>query len=189
LDFTALAQRPNEPSLQRILPGASLPSGSRIAFVVQVARQAHVYLFQKSATGAVNTLFPDARIAVKNPLQPGVRMRIPATTSFKLDDKDIGPESVYIVASLSPVPGLIGQDGGRTGEPPSASKALTDVTSIDPGCRSRSLALEEGAADGCVRPRGLSLDSASPDSEASLATRSEAGDDRIATVFTFQHTR
>jgi len=156
---------------------------------VQVSRPAHVYLFQKSATGAVNVLFPDVRIALGNPLQPGAQLRIPqGAASFKLNDQDIGSESVYMVASLKPVAGLgAPQDAARTAP---SSKAVSEVTSIDPACRSRSLALEEAPSGGggCVRSRGLVLDTSTAGAEPSLATTTEAGDDVVATVFTFQHT-
>jgi hypothetical protein len=193
LDFSALAQRPNESSLSAIAPGASLPTGSHLAFSLQVSRPAYVYLFEKSATGTLDVLFPDPRIPVPNPIAPGSPLRIPqGTASYKLDDKDIGIETVYMLASLNPVPQLEAAIGkGRDGSVPKTG-ALARVTAIDPQCpQSRGLSLDEESApqSGCVRSRGLSLDnSGSSSSTSSLSTATEAADDTIATLFGFEHT-
>jgi hypothetical protein len=169
---------------------ASLPSGSHVAFDVQLSRPAYVYLFQKSASGAVHVLFPDARVPVSNPIAASTPLQIPTGgTSFKLDDKDLGTERVYIVASLKPVTALAAAaDHASQGAPVGA--AIQQVTTIDGSCKSRGLSLDEGAAApaaGCARPRGLSLDTTG-DSKASMVATTEAADDTIATVFQFRHT-
>jgi len=68
------------------------------------------------------------------------------------------------------------------------------VTAIDAGCKTRGLSLDEDApsTSGCVKTRGLSLDDSSAPAgaaRASLSATTEAGDDMIATVFQFEHTR
>ena len=191
MDLSVLAQRPSETVMAPLADGSSIPSGSRAAFVVQVSRPAYVYLFQKSATGSLAVLFPDPRIPVQNPVAASTALRIPqGGASFKLDDQDIGTESVFVVAALHPVTQLAAAaDTARSGGPPTA--ALTQVTAIETGCKSRGLSFEPDAPapSGCVRSRGLSLDDGGGTAaRASIAATTEAADDTIATVFHFQHT-
>jgi Domain of unknown function (DUF4384) len=204
LNFSVLAQRPGEAAMQAVAQGAVLPTGSHVAFVVHVSRPAHVYVFEKSAQGSVDVLFPDPRIALSNPIGADA-LRIPqGGASFKLDDKDIGTEAVYIVASLKPVTKLQEAAARAASGPraPGGDGVLGRVASIDPKCRTRGFSLEEDApSGGCSRSRGLSLDAAGPSSPAafqgapgvpgaaSLTTVTEAADDTIATVFRFEHTR
>ena len=197
LDFSALAQRPTESTMTPVLPGASIPTGSHIAMEVLVSRPAYIYLFEKSAKGSLDVLFPDPRIAVTNPVPPGVSLRIPqGAASFKLDDKDLGTESVFMVASLRPVDQLAAAvASAKEGQPLSSgrpSNGVAQVAALDPSCRSRGLSLDEQASAppaGCVRSRGLTLDDpgSSTGSRSSLSTATEAADDTIATVFRFDH--
>jgi hypothetical protein len=190
--FSVLARRPSEQTLTPIAKDASLPSGSHVAFGIQPSRAAYVYLFQKSASGDVHVLFPDPRIAIQNPIAAGASLQIPqGSASFKLDDKDLGTERVYIVASLHPVTALAAaaekaSQGGQPGE------AIQRVTAIDGACTSRGLTLDDSAPSpsaGCARPRGLSLDDGASAGKASMVATTEAADDTIATVFAFHHTR
>jgi hypothetical protein len=192
VDFSVLGRRPDESVLAPIAADAALPSGSHVAFNVDLSKPAYVYLFQKSAGGAIHVLFPDSRIPIANPIQPGAPLQIPqGGQSFKLDDKDLGTERVYIVASLKPVASLAAAaDQASKGAQPGS--AIQRVTAIDGACKSRGLSLDEGAAPsgGCARPRGLSLDVAvGGGAKASMTATTEAADDTIATVFSFRHTR
>ena len=190
--FSVLARRPTEQTLTPLGKDATLPSGSHVAFGIQPSRAAYVYLFQKSAGGAVHVLFPDPRIAIQNPVAAGAALQIPqGDATFKLDDKDLCTERVYIVASLHPVTALAAaaekaSQGGQPGE------AIQRVTAIDGACTSRGLTLDDSApapAGGCARPRGLSLDVGPSAGKASMVATTEAADDTIATVFSFHHTR
>ncbi len=196
LSLSVLARRPTDAGDAPMTPlatGGSIPTGSHVAFVVNVSQPAYVYLFQKASSGEVNVLFPDPRIPVSNPLAQGSPLRIPqGTASFKLDDKDIGTESVYVVAALHPLTRLAAAaDQARAGSAPTG--ALAQVTAIDSNCKTRGLSLDTDAPpdSGCVRSRGLSLDDGSAPAAgapASLNATSEAADDTIATVFKFEHT-
>jgi hypothetical protein len=193
LSLSVLAQRPADSAMAPLAPGGAIPTGSHLAFVVNVSQPAYVYLFQKSSSGSVDVLFPDPRIPVNNPLPQGTPLRIPqGTAGFKLDDKDIGTESVYVVAALHPLSQLAAAaDKARAGSAPTG--ALAQVTAIDPACKTRGLSLDTDAPpdSGCVRSRGLSLDDGSAPvggAPASLRATSEAADDTIATVFSFTHT-
>jgi len=206
LDFAIEAQKPSEAAPRAIGPGERLPTGTKVAFIVRPSKSAHVYLFQKGPDGKVNVLFPDTRITTKNPLPAGSALRIPAgDQSFKLNDKDIGTEAVYIVASLDPLSSLSGAVDklGAGGAPTGALAQVTAQTrEKGKGC-TRALELDEGgsagpsrpAADGggpkCVRPRGLELDAGEAKSgpPASFRARTEAADSVIVQAFTFEHTR
>jgi hypothetical protein len=197
LSLSVLARKPDQSDLTPIAEGATLPSGTRVAFSVQVSRAAHVYLFQKSPSGELNVLFPDPRITVSNPVPAGQALRIPqGGASFKLDEKDIGVERVFVVASLQPV-GALGQavQNLQGGGAPSASLVkLTKVAEPAANCgeKTRALSFEEDAPEGCSRERGLVFDdepAAGGGAPASLTARTEAADSLIAREFSFNHTQ
>ncbi len=198
LSFSVLGRKPDQADTVPLSEGASLPTGSRVAFAIQVSRAAHVYLFQKSQSGEVNVLFPDPRITVQNPIAAGTELRIPqGGASFKLDEKDVGTERVFVVASLEPVTALSQAVAGlQSGSQPAAP--LQKLTQIGSGsdCNTRALSFEEDQpAAGCTRQRGLSFESddggksvGASASPASIRAKTEAADTLIARVFTFQHT-
>ena len=197
LSLSVLAKRPDQGDAAPIGEGASLPSGTRVAFAVELSRSAHVYLFQKSPSGELNVLFPDPRITVKNPVPAGEPLRIPqGGASFKLDEKDIGLERVFVVASLEPVSALNqAVQGLQSGGAPSAPLVtLTKVSEPQQSdCQTRALSFEEDApAAPCLRQRGLSFEEDAPaagNAQPSLKARTEAADSLIARVFSFQHTQ
>jgi hypothetical protein len=191
-DFSVEAQKPGESSARAIGATERLATGTKVAFVVRPSKSAYVYLFQRGPDGKVNVLFPDARIATKNPLPAGATLRIPpGEQSFKLNDKDIGTENVYIVASLDPLSSLsgaaekLGSEGAPTGPLLQVTQTTTRETS---GCP-RALELEETPK--CVRSRGLELDGPSREgaAPASFRGRTEAADSVIVQRFSFEHTR
>ena len=198
LDFSVEAQRPSDAAPSAIAQGERLPTGTKVAFVVRPSKSAYVYLFQKSPDGKVNVLFPDTRIPTKNPLAAGSTLRLPpGAASFKLNDKDIGTERVYLVASLDPVVSLDGaMEKVNGGAAPSG--ALAQVTQADDrtsgkGC-TRALELDEGdaAKPRCIRSRGLEYDDAGgapAAKQASFRARTEAADSVIVQVFAFEHTK
>lgn len=199
-DFSVDAQKPSDASARPIAAGEKLPTGTKVAFVVRPSKAAYVYLFQKSPDGKVNVLFPDTRIGTKNPLPAGSGLRLPpaAGASFKLNDKDIGTERVYVVASLEPMTSLEGAiDKAAGGATPAG--AMASVTEARPeadarGC-TRALELDEGPAPKCFRSRGFELDEgpaqggAAAAPPASFRARTEAADSVIVQVFAFEHTR
>jgi uncharacterized protein DUF4384 len=197
LDFSVLAQRPAEADPRVVGPGAPLPTGTRVAFMLSVSHPAYVYVFQKSPAGRVSVLFPEPRIALENPVPAGANLRIPpAGATYRLDEHDVGSEAVYLVASLKPLAEL-GNAAERLAadRPTAGDPTLGRVTALDAGCQARGFTLEQDAApSGCVRTRGLVLDGTAPSAGApnapkpSLSTATEAADDTIATVFRFEHT-
>lgn len=198
LDFSVEAQKPGESGARSIVQGERLVTGTKVAFVVRPSKSAYVYLFQKAPDGKVSVLFPDTRIPTKNPLAAGAALRLPpGSASFKLNDKDIGTERVYLVASLDPVVSLDGAiEKANGGAAPSGTLAQVTQTERS-GARdcTRALELDEGGAapsTKCVRSRGLELDDGakSPDVEpASFRARTEAADSVIVQVFAFEHAK
>lgn len=193
LSLGVQAKKPSDAGFSAIAPGTSLPTETRVAFSLQLSRAAHVYLFQKSPDGKLAVLFPDARIAAQNPIPAGTELRIPpGSGAFRLNDKDIGTERVYVVASLEPLPNLAqaAEQVAKGGEPQGALAKATQVPSnkAAPDCNQRGLELDDTNPSGCVRPRGLELDP-EPQSGASLRARTEAADGVLFQVFSFEHTK
>lgn len=191
LELSVLAKKPTDSSPVSIGSGSSLPTNTRLSFALKVSRAAHVYLFQKSPDGALNVLFPDSRIGVTNPLGAGAELRIPSgEQSFRLNEKDIGTERVYVVASLDALPSLAqaAQRVASGQRPEGALASVTDMPSNQGACKQRALELDE-AAPGCVRSRGLELDEApAAGDKPSLRARTEAADGVLVQVFSFEHT-
>jgi hypothetical protein len=196
MELAVNAQRPEQSAPVVIGPGTSLPTNTHVSFSVNVSKSAYVYLFQKGPDGAINVLFPDARIPLQNPIPAGTELRIPgAGASFRLNEKDIGTERVYVVASLQALT-TFQQSAERVASGQAAEgdvKAVTDMpsnSSASGSCKTRALELEGAPETPCVRSRGLELDSgpsASP-APASLRARTEAADGILAQVFSFEHT-
>jgi hypothetical protein len=176
-------------------PGAPLPTGARIAFRLQASKAAHFYLFQKKPSGELAVLFPDARIGVTNPVAAATPLEIPSGgRRFKVDDKDLGLENVYLVAARNPIARLDGAlrkvtDGATLAVAPELRPVASIAVGGNDGCRTRALELEGDAPTGCVRSRGLSLEGDGPaaGANASLSVRTEAGDDTIVVSFPFEH--
>lgn len=186
------AQKPSEAGASVIGGGSVLPTGTRVSFTIKVSRPSYVYLFQKAPDGTLNVLFPDARIAAANPLPAAVELRIPTgVAAFKLNDKDIGTERVYVVASLEPLTSLqAAAERVAAGQKPDGQLAsVAAIPNNGSGCKTRALELDDGAAP-CVRSRGLALDDApaAGESKASLRAQTEAADSVLVQVFSFEHT-
>lgn len=195
MDFSVMAQRPSDPAMVAIRPGTSLPTGTRVWFTVRTTRAAHVYIFQKSPDGTINVLFPDTRMNLSNPMPAGQALRIPpGDAAFKLNDKDIGEEKVFLTASLQPIPSMQAA-AGQLSAGQGKVAVLESLSTIPPSnqsstCNTRALEFDPGSKPGCVRSRGLELDTSGPSTGgASLSMRTEAGDSTIVGVFSFQHTR
>ena len=199
LRFSVLAKRPSESAMVAVGPGSSLPTDTRVGFVVSASRPAYVYLFQRTANGAENVIFPSARIPVSNPIPAGTEVRIPAgDASYRVNEKDIGAERVYVVASLQRIPQLedaVAKLGAGDTQAPALQGLATASQPSSSGCKTRALELDgpSSATPGCVRSRGLDLPeapAAGPGAGAavSLRARTEAADSTIVKIFSFQHT-
>ena len=185
----------------RLAPMMALPTGARAWFTVGVSADAHVYLFQKAPGGGVTVLFPDERIGTKNPLSAGTAARIPHAPgmSFRLNDKDLGLETVYVAVSRKPIARLdqalsrvnAGQVS-RIGD----DQLLASFGAVAPAgapppknCSARAFELEGAPQQGCAASRGFELDTgeSSAAGAATFAVRTEPGDDLIVKAFCFEH--
>ena len=198
LDFAVLAKRPGGANEAPLAQNAPLPTDSRVRFLVRTSARSHVYIFQQAPDGKINVLFPDARLSLANPVSPGQVITIPpGGASYRVNDKDIGLEKVYVTTSLAAVQSLAvaaaqAKDGAAD---PNALAMLTAVQTDSPssgGCKTRALELDPGAPVAtCVRSRGLELAPApagTTGSEYSFSARTEAADGTIVKVFAFNHT-
>lgn len=191
LELRVNAKRPGETTSTVIGPGTSLPTDTRISFSVEVTHPAYVYFFQKGPDGTFNVLFPDSRIAVTNPVAAATELRIPAgDATFRLNEKDIGTERVYVVASLEPLDNIAraAQQIASGSQPEGQLASVSTIPANSSNCNQRALELDESAPQ-CVRSRGLELDAAPPSEEkASLRAKTEAADTILVQVFGFEHT-
>src|SRR5262249_15441725 len=193
------------PNGQRVSvpPDASLPTDTRVVFNVEVSAEAWVYIFQKSPDGSLSVLFPNEEMGTKNLLQAGVIGRIPpGDARFRLNDKDIGTEKVFIAVSRKAIARL-GDALSRVNAGKLTSIAgdttLQTLGTVDDGgkgkpcARSRGLDMESASSGDCMITRGLEPDdgggssAASGGASPSLAARTEPGDSLIVKVFSFEH--
>ena len=164
-----------------IKPGSVLPTNARVLFAFEVSKDAHLYIFQRTPSDEVTVLFPDKRIGTQNPLKAGTWVEIPPEGKrFRVNDKDLGDENVYIVASQKPISSL---DGALQKVKDGAVAKITDdnllkaFTSVVPGTPpkegcTRGLLFEDDAGtkpiiQACTRTRGLVLDGPSPSNRIS----------------------
>lgn len=192
--FSVIARRPNDSSFAPAPQGATLPTETRVAFAIRVNKPAFVYIYQQTPTGKINVIFPDKRIGVANPI-PASELRIPpGQQNYKVNDRDIGTEKVFVAASLTPLPKLeAAMVAGEADGPKQPLLAQLATMKADGSCKTRALELDEGpapAASPCPRPRGIELDTGSGSAPtASVHAKTEAGDGTIVQVFKFEHTR
>ena len=123
-------------------------------------------------------------------------MQIPGQGAYYcLDDQDLGTEHVFIVVSHQEIASLSAAlDRVNAGQITKigGDQLLSTFSTIAPGlppedCKTRALRLEgpgSGSAS-CTRSRGLVLETAP--SAASIAVRTDPGDDHIVKVFPFEH--
>ena len=195
-----------------VVPGGMVPTGAKLAFQVDVSKDAYVYMFQTTPTGEISVLFPDPRIGTQNPLRGGTPTRIPPEPQqFKVNAKDVGTENVYIVVSHKPVDNLdaaLAKVKGGQISTLKEDRVLQNVATVQPsrglqatackGTRNRQIELDPGSGGeqaSCSRPRGLELEQSGAEGgkptrglqSPGMAVRTSPGDDLIVQVFPFRH--
>jgi hypothetical protein len=168
-------------------PGAAVPTNARVSFSFEVSKDAHLYIFQKTPKDEVTVLFPDPRIGTENPLRAGSWIEIPpGGQRFRVNDKDMGDENVYIVVSQRPIESLdTALDKVKKGQittiaQDSTLRAFTTISAgtAPAGCKTRALELDPGpgaAQPTCTRSRGLVLDGPAPSSGGAGAPSAAGG--------------
>ncbi|MGC4120192.1 MAG: DUF4384 domain-containing protein [Myxococcales bacterium] len=195
LDFSVLAQRPGEKDFVTLRGGESVWEGTRVAFALRVSSLAHVYLAERhAATGELEVLFPNPGIPVANPLPADTWVRIPPSVAFRVDDKDLGTETLFLVASQRPVQSLAealaGVDGKQPGAMKRAEAELLALASAKrpAGCPpGRGLVLDGSGGDCDVQGRGLDLEPQVGAPPPSARRQATAQDPVLFVPFRFQH--
>ncbi|MDC3952847.1 DUF4384 domain-containing protein [Polyangium jinanense] len=183
-----------------VKPDEPLPTNTRVFFKVEVKPRAYVYIFQNNATSGLTVLFPDERIGTKNPLDASLASRIPnGDLRFRLNDKDLGFEDIYIAASRTPLQNLDEalarvRDGKVTRiKDDKLLDGMKHLPVEGAGAKKDSKCRDAGL-ERCPRIRGLELDlsgasGSKPGSKPpSFMARTEPGDGLLLKVFSFQHT-
>jgi tRNA A-37 threonylcarbamoyl transferase component Bud32/tetratricopeptide (TPR) repeat protein len=187
LSYRVLSKPAGNGEFRAIKPGETLHTDDRLAFEVMVSEQAHVFLTQRTKGKLISILFPNSGIEITNPLPPNTWTRIPSgTRSFRLNDKDLGAESVYFVAARTPPANL-----ARAFEPQNETKkreleeqivAVAMEKRGDCAGRARQIVLD-GGDDCAVKTRGLELD----DEKTARRVRGMTVEDVVFVPFTFTH--
>jgi hypothetical protein len=196
MEFSAIGAGPNGTS--RILPnGETLRTCDPIVFGLKVSKRAHAYLFQRKAQGQVEVLFPSASMpGLTNPVLPNTLVRVPPDGQvFRLDDQDLGTETLYVAVSEQPLIDLEAALSHVQANPSGGMKpvetAMVDLFDAGaPECGKATRGLEVSAPKGCgSMTRGVETSPASTETgpSASVSGQVVPGDDVILQVFQFQH--
>lgn len=174
-------------------PGAPLPTNAHVQFRFVPSAVAYLYVFQKTPGGEVNVLFPHAGIGTKNPAAAGAEAQVPpGGQRFRVNEKDLGTENVYIVASRKPLDTLgkaVAELEGGGRDLGSVTRSLSELDASPSGdCGSRALELVDAKVlkEACAQSRGIAMRGA-PDSGASMQVTTDPGDGVIVRVFSFLH--
>jgi hypothetical protein len=178
--------------------GDQLRKGDSIAFEVRPSADAYVYIAQRS-NGRLDVLFPDPEINVTNPLPAGKSVRIPPGDTFTLDEKDLGPQDLFVIASRHEIPQLATalasarvQDGAKPADVQAAQRDAQDAlaqTAKRDDCGARAFHLT-GKDDPCrMLKRGLVLTSKidAQKKQPSISFQSDPGDDTLVGTFGYEH--
>lgn len=177
LEFGVLAQRPGEQSFTAVAKDAAISTGTRVYFTVKTTAQAHVYLYQETAKGEVNVMFPHPKMPMANPLPADQDLRIPpAPGFFTLEAEGVGLEQVHIVASLEPLTRLETSLGKQQ---PSAAELA---------CGARDLSYDPGVSCDEAQARTFGLTEPGNAPGVSMTATNTAGARSIHQIFAFQHT-
>jgi hypothetical protein len=180
-----------------IRDGQTLRTGDEVVFGIRTSKAAHVYIFQKKATGKIDVLFPNEKISsMSNPIPAGQLVRIPPKGQvFTVDDQDLGLETIYVAASKTPLSDLdealsAAGDSGESEQVAQAMDSLFDEAA--PECAEKTRGFDVAEESGCGRTRGLEPQAASGDDfftdAASVQAQSAPGDDVVIQTISFNHT-
>ena len=203
LEFSVLAGSTPE-SLAPIRNGANLHTNDRMAFIIRPSNEAYIYLMQQTASGEISVIFPDDRISIKNPVAAGQSVRIPDQGLFRVNEKDLGTEKVFIVASLNPITDArqsietlskVGSFAPSLATEDESSNSEGQANASGNGCKTRALELGSPLPE-CVRTRGIEVEASSihfplgnsgPEPSPSMRLKTEAADTTIVQIFQFEH--
>ncbi|MBN2498862.1 MAG: DUF4384 domain-containing protein [Deltaproteobacteria bacterium] len=84
-------------------PGEHLRSGDGLRVLIEVEREAYVYLVYRDAAGAQQLLFPGSGLGQDNRLDAGKLLSIPAEGQWLELDRRTGTETLIVLASREPI--------------------------------------------------------------------------------------
>ena len=189
LSYRVLAKPASGGDYHVVTPGEQLHTDDRLAFEVMVSEKAHVFLSQRPRGKSLAVLFPNAGIDITNPLPPNTWTRIPSgTRSFRLNDKDIGIETVFFIASRVPPPNLAAAiaNEGKPGAKQHAVEEQVVAVAMEKrdDCTGRGREIVLDGEDDCrAKTRGLELD----DEKQARRVRGMTMDDVVFVPFRFEH--
>ena len=103
VDFGVLARKPGEQAFTAVAADAPIATGTQVYFSLRTTAQAHIYLYQETAAGKINVMFPHPKMPMANPLPAGQELRIPpAPGYFTLEAEGVGPEQRHIERPREP---------------------------------------------------------------------------------------
>lgn len=177
VDFGVLARKPGEQAFTAVAADAPIATGTQVYFSLRTTAQAHIYLYQETASGKINVMFPHPKMPMVNPLPAGQELRIPpAPGYFTLEAEGVGAEQVHIVASLEPLAQLA----------TSLSKAEPSAEEL--ACGARDLTYNPGTNCDDVQARTFGLTEPGNAPGVSMTAVNTAGSRSIHQIFSFKHT-
>lgn len=177
LEFGVLAQKPGEQSFTAVAPNGSIATGTKVYFNLRTTAQAHIYLYQETAAGKINVMFPHPQMPMANPLPAGQELRIPpAPGFFTLEADGVGLEQVHLVASLEPLTQL------------ATSLSKPQPSAAELACGARDLSYNPGTACDDTQARTFGLTEPGTAPGVSMTAANTAGSRSIHQIFSFQHT-
>jgi len=115
--------------------GSLLNTGDRFQIIFKPHNNCYLYIINVDSKKKIYTLFPNARTKTGNYLQEGEEYALPDRNKFYELDDTIGIETIYVVASSTPmndIEWLLKKTLGKDGE---ATLALLDATVKTRGMR------------------------------------------------------
>jgi hypothetical protein len=198
LELVVQARTPGQaPTVVR--SGQALRTGDEMVFGVRTSQSAYVYIFQKKDDGKIDVLFPNPGLtSVNNPLSAAGLVRIPPNGQvFTLNDQDIGTETVYVAASMTPLSDL--QAALENAAEPNEQQVATAMSNLfeegAPECPEDTRALTLSSAQGCGSgTRGLNATQTTThddffSQEATVQGLTAPGDEVVIQAFQFRHDR
>ncbi len=184
--LTVTARRAGQQSDVVLTGGEPLSEAAQVAFSVHTNMTAYVYLAERHRSGALDILFPSGMIETRNPVKPGETVRIPARNWFVVDNEDLGPETVMMLASPTPLQDLE-SSFARAAPGDQAGRDLLAAANDLPACHTRGLKLQ-GNENCRPKTRGLIMPKSEAGSDADSIRVSARRDDPVVFVpFEFEH--
>jgi hypothetical protein len=188
LSYRVLVRSPNDKEPRAIHSGDTVKTGDEMIFYVQPSQPAHCFVLQRNGkTKALDVLFPNKLLELKNPL-PAESTRLPPEPhTLTLDNKALGTETVYLIASKHPLPDLA---ASLDGDKPRAiaDQVVTIAMAKRSDCAGTARDLVLDATGPCaVQPRGLVLDAPKAAPAGTRGIRAQGDDDIVLVPFQFVH--